>query len=69
MQRIWYNMFWYRKIRLCNKTREMFSFLPLIDNSATIWLSFLLLSISAIISPKMINILGFLFGLNSSIFI
>ena len=35
----------------------MFSFLPLINNSVTIGLSFLLLSISAIISSKIINVL------------
>ena len=34
------------------KTREMFGFLPLIDNSVNIGLSFLLLSISAIISSR-----------------
>ena len=39
------------------KTREMFNFLPLINKSVTIELSFLLLIISAIISPKTINIL------------
>ena len=32
------------------KTRDVFSFLPLINNSVTVRLSFLLLSISAIIS-------------------
>ena len=51
------------------KTREMFSFLPLINNSVTIELSFLLLSISAIILSKTINILRFLFGLYSSMFL
>ena len=45
------------------KTREMFSFLPLINNSVTIELNFLILSISAIISSKTINILRFLCGL------
>ena len=44
----------------------MFSFLPLINNSGTIGLGFFLLSISTIISPKTINILRFLFGLNKS---
>ena len=44
------------------KTREIFSFLPLINNSVTIGLTFILLSISAIISSKRINILCSLFG-------
>ena len=39
------------------KTRDMFSFLPLINNSVTIEFRFLLLIISAIISPKSIYIL------------
>ena len=39
------------------KTREMFSFLPVINNSIIIEFSFLLLMISAIISSKNINIL------------
>ena len=47
----------------------MFSFLPLMNNSVTIRLSFLLLSISTIVSLKTINILRFLFGLCSSIFL
>ena len=37
----------------------MFSFLPLINNSVTIGLRFLLLSISAIILPNTINIFFF----------
>ena len=45
----------------------MFHFLTLIDNSVTIGLGFSLLSISAMISSKTINILRFLFGLYSSI--
>ena len=51
------------------KAREMCSFLPLINNSGTTELSFSLLIISAIISSKTINILRFLFGLSSSIFL
>ena len=46
----------------------MFSFLPLINNSGTIGLRFILLSISAIISSNAINILHSLFGLYSSTF-
>ena len=38
------------------KTREIFNFLPLINNSVTIGLSFLLTSISAVISLNAINI-------------
>ena len=45
----------------------MVSFLPLIDNSVTAGLSFLLLSISAIISSKTINI--YISYLDSSIFL
>ena len=51
------------------KTRMIFDFLPLINNSVTIGLSFLLLSISDIISSKTINIFRFSFGFYSSIFI
>ena len=51
------------------KTREIFSFLPLKNNSVIIGLSFLLLRISANISPKKINILRFLFELYSSMFL
>ena len=47
----------------------MFSFLPLIYSLVTIELSFLLLSILAMISTKTINILRFLFGLQSSMFL
>ena len=39
------------------KTREIFNFLPLINNSVTVEFNFLLLIISAIISSKTINIL------------
>ena len=46
----------------------MFSFLPLINNSVTVGLSFLLLIISAIGSSSTINTLHFLLGLYSSIF-
>ena len=46
----------------------MFSFLPLINNSVIFGLSFLLLSMSAIISSKTINILRLLFGFYSSMF-
>ena len=41
------------------KTREMFSFLPLMNNSVTTGLSFLLLGISAIMLSKTVNILRF----------
>ena len=51
------------------ETRKMFSFLPLINNLITTRLIFLLLSISAAISSKTINILRFLFGFYSSIFL
>ena len=37
------------------KTREMFTFLPLINNTVTIESRFLLLSVIAIISSKTIN--------------
>ena len=47
----------------------MFSFLPLINNLVTTGLSFLPLSISAIILSKAINILCFLFRLYSSMFL
>ena len=52
------------------KTREMFSFLPLMNYLVTtgLLLSFLLLSISAIISSKTINVLCVLPGFYSSIF-
>ena len=51
------------------KTREMFNFLPLINNSVTTEFSFLLLIISAIRSSKTINILRSLSALYSSIFL
>ena len=47
----------------------MFSFPPLINNSVTIGLCFLLLSISAIISSNTTNIFRLLFGLHSAIFL
>ena len=45
------------------KTREIFDFLPLINNSVTTEFNFLLLIKSAIISSKNINILFSLLGL------
>ena len=57
--RIQSNIFWLCKIRFCNKISQMFSFLPLTNNSVTIGLRFLLLSISAIISSRTINDLRF----------
>ena len=51
------------------KAREIFDFLPVINNSVTTGLSYLLLTISAIILPNTINIVSFLFGLYSSIFV
>ena len=51
------------------KTTEMFDFLPLINNSVTIGLSFLLLSISAIISSNAINSSRSLSELYYSIFL
>ena len=50
------------------KTVEILSFLPLINSSVTIRLSFLLLIISGIKSFKTINTLHFLLGLYSLIF-
>ena len=47
----------------------MFSFLPLINSSVTTRSNFFLLSVSAIISSKTINIFLFLCGLYSSIFL
>ena len=47
----------------------MFSFLPLLNDLVTIGLSFLILSISSVISSNIINILCFLFVLFSSIFL
>ena len=46
----------------------MFGFLPLINNSVTIELIFLLLIISVIIASNTINTFRFLFGLYSQIF-
>ena len=51
------------------KTLQIFSFLPLINRSVSIWLSSLLLIISAIISSKAINTLHFLSGFHSSMFL
>ena len=48
------------------KTIEVLSFLPLINNSVTTGLSFLLLIISAIISLKTINTLRFIVGVSES---
>ena len=50
------------------KTRDMFSFLPVTNNSVTTGLSFPLLSISAIVSSNTINILHILFELYHSMF-
>ena len=50
------------------KAREMFSFPPLINNSVTIWLTFLLLSISATISSKRLIIYVFYLGCSSQFF-
>ena len=47
----------------------MLSFVTLVNNSVTTRLGFLLQSMSAIISSKTINILRFLFGLYSSMFL
>ena len=51
------------------RTSEMFSFLPVVNNSITIIKSFLLISTLAIISSKAIYILRFLFGFYSLIFL
>ena len=51
------------------KTIEIFNFLPLINNSVTTGLSFLLLIISAIISSKTINTLHLFPRFYSSIFL
>ena len=51
------------------KTIEIFTFLPLINNSVTTGLSFLLLIISAIISSKTINTLHLFPRFYSSIFL
>ena len=65
MGRIYSNIFWHSKKKCVVKTREMFSFLSVRNNSFTFRLSFLWLSISAIISSNTINVLIFLFGLCS----
>ena len=68
MGRIYSNNFWLsKKKKWVVKTREMFSFIiiSLRNNSFTIRLRFLWLSISAIISSNTINVLIFLFGLCS----
>ena len=51
------------------KTREMFSFLSLMNNLVTIELNFLLLRIPVITSSRAINILRLLVGLYSSMFL
>ena len=51
------------------KTRGVFSFLLLINNSFTILLSFSLFCISAVISSKKIKVYRFFFGLYSSMFL
>ena len=62
--------FWRSKVKLCNKNKRNIQFSTLINNSVTIGLSFLLLSISAIMSAKqLIFIKGFLFESYSSIFL
>ena len=48
-----------------SETGEIFNFLPLISNSITISLSYLLLSISAIMPSNTINIFRFFCGLYS----
>ena len=50
------------------KTIEILSFLPQINNSVTIGFCLLLLIISAIISSKIINTLGFLLDCNLQCF-
>ena len=50
------------------RKNEMFNFPRLINNSVTTKLRFLLLSLSAIILSKTINIFRFLFGFYSSMF-
>ena len=70
MHRALSNIFWHSKKKdFVVKTRDMVSFLPLINNSVTSGLSFLLISITTIISPKTTNILHLLFGLYSSMFL
>ena len=76
-----YNIFLNREIRLCSDKNKriiylfnlfnyyLFNFISLTNSSVTIGLSFLKLSISAIISSTTINIYRFLFGPYSSIFL
>ena len=56
-------------MRLQIKTKEITNFLCLINNSVTVGLSFLLLSISALILSNAINIFRFLLRFYSSIFL
>ena len=53
----------------CVIKKDMFSFLPLINDSGTIWSSSLRLSISAIISSNTTNIFRLLSGLYYSTFL
>ena len=57
------------KLDCVMKTREKFSFLPMVNNSVAIGFRFLLVIISAIIPSKNINILHFLVGFYSSLFL
>ena len=63
------NTFRYLKYDCVIKASELFSFLPLINSSVTIGLSFLLTIISAIMSSKAINTLCSFLGLYSLIFL
>ena len=56
-------------MRLQIKRKEITNFLCLINNSVTVGLSFLLLSISALILSNAINIFRFLLRFYSSIFL
>ena len=67
--RVHSNVFCTAKLDCVIKTREIFSFLFLKNNSVPIGLTFLLLSISAIIWSKTVNILRLLFGLYCSVFL
>ena len=67
VSRIQSKIFWHRKIRLCHRNKSNAQFVPIINNSVTIGLNFLLINISGIISSKTINISRFLFGFYSSI--
>ena len=60
MSRIYSNIFWHSTINCVIKTRELFIFLPLINNSVAIEFSFLILSILGIITSKMIKLFRFL---------